>query len=60
MMWDQLMTPHSEWGSPRDIGDVFPAQYSSLLDCGHDAHWGDPVAYVEGELVCAQCREEAL
>lgn len=48
------------FGTPRDIGDLFEAAYDSELDCGHTARAGDLIAYVEGELSCEGCREDAL
>lgn len=48
------------FASARDVGDLFPANYSSDLDCGHYVDEGDLIAYVDGELSCAECREEAL
>ena len=46
--------------SGRDVGDLFTARYDSDLDCGHYAHAGDLIAYVEGELSCSDCRGDAL
>ncbi|AXQ60094.1 hypothetical protein NTR1_96 [Nocardia phage NTR1] len=48
------------FASARDVGDLFEASYDSDLDCGHYVHAGDLIAYVEGELSCEECREEAL
>lgn len=48
------------FGTPRDIGDLFEANYDSDLDCGHYVRAGDLIAYVEGELSCEECREDAL
>lgn len=48
------------FASARDVGDLFEAAYDSELDCGCYVREGDLIGYVDGELMCMDCRGDAL
>lgn len=49
------MALKSAGGQRRRIGPWFIASFHSECECGRDIEEGDPVRYLDGEVVCEEC-----